>query len=686
MPLPIPSIRSRIPSPARLDVLVSVPVALGLIVALGFLLATTVFRNLAVSPEDMEELRRSVIPEVFKGLAPEPLERWLFISLTLLLPLCISVALAAVRTIRLRFLARIAEHCHPIGMTKSRLELAIGAASLAAAWGALTLLHGKSMLQFYFFPGPLLDFLSLGSSAGLLFWAMRGTAARWKRPLFWALLVTSALIVLLPRGLSVHTALGEDPKILARSCWGIHFQASMYALTQVVAGKPLLTAAPPLYGCYAVFLAPLFRVIGLSLFKITLVMSALIIVAHGCLLFIASRHIRDWRLLVLFASSLFYTAGIWVTGNQPFDVFFQYWPLRYLFPALSVPLFASVARRPTLASLAGLGIVCGVALIWNLESGIAVTGAVLCTLGLQTAGRLLRREPARWCHLATVAALTAMTVGICRGALLVQSAGVQPFRTTADYQRLFYIGGATMIPLPLNPHPWFLVQIVYATALTLGIRGLLFTRSEQSFSRLLAYLAILGEGTFIYYQGRSHDFNLLGVAWPALLLGFLMTDRLLREIRAGLLPASLRWMALPATYYGAMAALMTVALFPTFVKQGSERWWKTLTAAPDPMVEHTAFIRRHTAGHRDCVILASLQAAYFAETGLRSQYDCPGYSELCFKADLDALKLALMIRPARHLFTDAKLLELFHLTETVAAHYQAVDVTSDRKLSYWEPK
>ena len=689
----------------RYDILMCVPLAFGMLTALGLLLASTVFRNLGADAATLEELRRTVIPEVFQGLAPEPLERALFASLNVLGPFCILAALLLVRRVRAIVPA----------MNRAP-EYALGIASLGWVWAALALIHGKSLLQFYFFPDPLVDLLSLIAGAAVLFWMTRAHLRNEplqngsggsrlsvalgvprlvanKRVPFWVLAGIAAFIVFLPRGLSVHTALGEDPEILARSCWGIHFQASMYALTQVVAGKPLLAAAPPLYGCYAAFLAPIFQVIGLSLFKLTMVLSALLLAAHVSVLAVARRHIRTRPLMLLFCAALFYTMALWHFGRQPFDVFFQYWPIRYLFPALSVPLFMAVSRRATPASVAGLGLVCGLALVWNLETGIAVTGATLFTFALEALGTWIRRKrgsgvpplSSPW-KLPLAGVSAGLTVALCYWLLWRQTGGVHPLHSTGDYQRLFYVSGATMLPLPLTPHPWYLVQLVYLTALASGISGLVLQGRAKAWSRLAAYLAVLGEGLFTYYQGRSHDFNLTCVAWPAILLGFLMADRLVRAIRAGLLSPHLRWVALPATYYGAMSSLMICAVLPGLLKQGTERWCKTLASAPDPLVEHVDFIRRHTGVDHDCVILAPMQAAYFAETGFRSQYDSPGYSELCFLSDVDALKKALVEKPARHLFTETKILELFHLEKIVGTHYRLVATTPDQKLSYLEPQ
>ena len=252
-----------------------------------------------------------------------------------------------------------------------------------------------------------------------------------------------------------------------------------------------------------------------------------------------------------------------------------------------------------------------------------------------------------------------------------------------------------MMPMPLSPHPWWLVVLVYLFALTFGLKAM-WDGSRGPFARLSLFLSILGLGLFTYYQGRSHDFNLANAAWPAILIGFLFADRLFRAIRARLIPQQLRWVAIPGIYLGTVAALALHGAFAALWKFGIPQWRMAL-ASPrpwpaclengkfcDPITGNLEFIRSQVGQDRDCVILAKFQAVYFAETGLRSAIDGPGTTEFFFQSDVAALQKALAEKRVRHVFVDSFALTTFKLSDTLKAHYWPAGFHSE--LICLEPK
>ena len=113
--------------------------------------------------------------------------------------------------------------------------------------------------------------------------------------------------------------------------------------------------------------------------------------------------------------------------------------------------------------------------------------------------------------------------------------------------------------------------MIYLLGMGFGLQAFL-DGNRNTFARLSMFLGILGTGLFTYYQGRSHDYNLLSVCWPAVLLGFLFADRLLLAIRARLLPRQLCWLALPAVYFGLMTAVMMPSCLVHLWSFGSAQW------------------------------------------------------------------------------------------------------------------
>ena len=684
------TVRALAAAKGRHEVAVGGLVAGGILTGLAFLLAGTVLRGVGPTRDMADALGRTLIPEIRPDMKPEAMERWLFVLLTLASPFCVLAGLWVARAMRGR-----------LEKVLSRPRVAGGLALIAGGAG-IYLLHGNTLFPFFVFPqSALVDQGIVFGGALLLFLvAWRKSpgflGSRCDAGIGWRVCVTviAFAVALLPRGLSTCSILTTME--ISPFAWEVHFQAVAYSLTQIYAGKPLLTASPPLYGYYAAFLLPVFKVIGLSVFKFCVVMGVLQGVALAAILLVAVSSLRMPVVRVLCcAALLFFVGSTCLVGRRPFDPVFQYWPIRFFFPALSVPVYLWAARQAKASAWIALGIFSGMALIWNIESGIAAAGAALFTLGVEaigarcagSAGR--ERSPGLFLALLITVGAMVVTGAIFWLGLQVQAGWKAPLHQTSEYQRLFYESGLMMEPMPLAVHPWWLVIATYLLGLGFGLRGLLSGRRTR-FARLALFLSILGTGLFTYYQGRSVDFNLMNASWPAILLGFLMVDRLLRAIRARALPRGMCWVALPAAYLGLMGVVMLPGAFARVWSFGAGQWRAVLTSPAakkaDLIDQRVAFIRDHVGIDQDCVILADYQAVYFMETGLRSSLDAPGLTEIFFLKDLETLREDLTRNPPRHLFVDEATMEELQLTETVKDNYRTVATFPDGKLVYLQPK
>ena len=679
----------------KLDVLICLPFLVILLALLGLVLTPTLMDWLIPEPADLKAFLDSLTPLARGSVSPEPVERALFLILTLISPLLAGASLGIAGILRRHF-------CAP-GRQGPVSAHASAGLTLLAGIGGLGLLRAESLVAHTWLPAsPWLDLACGVLGAGLIWiWPGTGVAEGQRRMAFshrrtWAvgLMVIAYVLVFLPRGLSLHSVLNAKSVGLSKEVWSYHFQAVAYTVSQAVAGKPILSGAPSLYGYYAAFLVPIFRLLPLSIFSFSMTMATLQAVALVAILFTAVRFIRQWPVAILCCATLLYTfGGTWAAGKISFDPYFQYWPIRVLFPALSLPLFLHHLRRRTWKSAAILGMHVGLGCCWNLDSGVAVAGAVIFTLGMECLGswrwpsirsQVARTHAARFVGVVLSAVLAAALFWLM---LKVQASWKEPLRSMSQYQKLFFQSGYMMLPMPLRPHPWCLTIVIYLFGLAFGLKALWNARGSL-FSRVSLFLSILGLGLFTYYQGRSHDYNLLSVMWPAILLGFLFTDRLFRGIRAGMLPRQLRWMALPAAYLGLASVLLLPGAVVSLGELGLPHWKMAMTeeTASDPIGRRIAFIRTMMGNDRECVILTPLQAVYFMETGFRSAIDAPGTSDWFYEADLLALKDLLMKKPVRHLFADRETLEFSGLLESLQRMYRARAVSSDGMIWYLTPR
>jgi hypothetical protein len=84
-------------------------------------------------------------------------------------------------------------------------------------------------------------------------------------------------------------------------------------------------------------------------------------------------------------------------------------------------------------------------------------------------------------------------------------------------------------------------------------------------------------------------------------------------------------------------------------------------------------------------ILAFYQAIYFAETGLVSELDLPGMTELYFNKDMDEIRAAIAAKKLRHLFVDQHTYRRLGLRKLLQENYRPVAHAPDGLLIYLEP-
>lgn len=153
-----------------------------------------------------------------------------------------------------------------------------------------------------------------------------------------------------------------------------HLEAVFYSVTQATAGKAALVNFSPQYGLYAEYFAPIFQIIGISVLKFTLAMAALQSAAVLMILWLIFQVIASNTMRVLCIGSL--ALLINYTFQAPNDAYFQYFPLRFLFPVIATTLYFSYIKKPSLTKLVALGIIGALAIPFNLDSGIPVFGSL----------------------------------------------------------------------------------------------------------------------------------------------------------------------------------------------------------------------------------------------------------------------------------------------------------------------
>jgi hypothetical protein len=635
-------------APSQREVTVQILIAFLLALLLICIVAIVVAAIMAMTaqPPDIAALKALFVEAERAEVRPEPIERAAYLSAILTTLPATFVAIFAARRIVVSRASATAT------VTSSMLILAVLMTAVFINSDLVTYVLGGQLSGRFAAEVDPRHILSVATAVAAAAFLVHRTINRTStralpgkapsRAIYAALALIVVLTVVAGRIRSASMIYG-DP----------HFEAVFYSMSQVMAGKTLLADLPSQYGLYAELLRPLFSVIGSSVLKFTIVMTLLQAVGCLALLRVCVGLLRPvWLQAVAVLTLSLFVGSTWVAiSDSPFGhEYYQLWPIRFFFPAVSLLLFVEGLRRGLPPRwVTWMALLAGLAIIWNLESGIAVLGALVGSMLI----RFLVGGAARRGRNAG-ALLLSMILPIAElgGFLLIlyfKSSGALHPLDWIKYQTIFYSTGFGMLPMPRYPHPWMAVLGLYL----FGIVGAVWTRAagQRSFDwDAMFYLAIMGLGLFTYYQGRSHDVVLTFVVWPAVLIAFMLADRILRAAADGSLPKLTAWSAAPVLVFGVLMSLRCLAGLPGLVGTTFTEVRTVNAGRSAALDEAIAFIKSKAGRDNTAVILDRGQSVLFAETGLASTEPGPGMVETLLKEDEDRFVNRLLASPVRHIF------------------------------------
>lgn len=445
----------------------------------------------------------------------------------------------------------------------------------------------------------------------------------------------------------------------------IHFDAVFYSVSQAAAGKTLLADLPAQYGLYAELIKPIYNILNLNLSLLSFSCLMAILQIAGLLASISCIFlILHSRLLATICSItlVFITGGFFLYISTDYlDPYYQYWPIRFFFPALSVFLFYQSLKHPSIPKNTGLYILASVATLWNFDTGIPVLGALVSFTILKTIFSPQWDKKKFYIN----SLITGMTfyftlIGMFLVYLAFKANNQIDFDAIIKYQKIFYGSGFFMLPMPLTAHAWMVVIGIYMTGITSALFYWLKGR-HYILQSILFYTSVLGIGLFSYYQGRSHDLVLTAVLWPAVVIIFILVDRLLGFVKAGLAPQQLALAAIPVLLVGFLSTGTILIRLPYLVSNAMVIWRSIsdqnyitshlLTGYSKTAIlqDGINFIKKYVKPGESAVIISDYYSVYYAETGLAT-VGGPGLIEMLLKSDLDNLIKRLRNKPVPHLF------------------------------------
>lgn len=294
-----------------------------------------------------------------------------------------------------------------------------------------------------------------------------------------------------------------------------HFNAVFYS--QLVVDKlqtPLLVDGfKNTYGLYPMFLEPVYKAIGLTFDNSRDTMIVILCVSY-LFLFLFLKEALKSRIMSL----LLLTAVIYYNKYYFADEYYQYFPLRTIFPYAILFLSALYYRKRHASLFILISVLSTLAVLWQPDSGIVTLLMwVIYVSYLEYQGK-------DWSWVRDVFKKTATIIGIAVATLLTfkliiyivygQSPQLSELFITIH---LFNDLGFWLIKMDtIHPNKAYLLFIFMAIAF-------IFTQSNNKKPYLLLFL-LWSAGSFMYYLGRSHPLTFSSIIMNILILSVVMYE------------------------------------------------------------------------------------------------------------------------------------------------------------------
>ena len=438
-----------------------------------------------------------------------------------------------------------------------------------------------------------------------------------------------------------------------------------------------------LYGNYHWMLSPLFTLIKPSIFNFSIVMNIFFLATFMILVFLSSRLIRNYLMLILMFIFLILPLCACTIYQHFIEPYFQYHPLRSFWPAVAMLIFYLYYKSKGKLRYYLLAAVCSsLCLFWNMESGVAITGTFGFCFAVETLSVRFRRD--KLIHLAWFCAAFAISILLLYGAYCWSFGRIFPPNYFWQGHQMYLKTGFWALPIPLEVCMWVFFAGIYVAAVIAGLRGV-FSGRVTLFSHSCLFIGVLGIGLFSYYQSRSHICTLSAPVWPAVMLMFFFADRCIRMSKSDRKLIALVLPALPIILLG-VGALFNLGYNSNFILKGTilQLSFLTVDDSKSQFQQRIDFIR-HSAGTRKKVnIVGDYQGIYYAESGLTSGITNFNQQEIyTIKQNEHYAKLLsesdcpLILGPRGDRF--------YYIQPEILKYYKLMAQSEDGELKYYEP-
>jgi hypothetical protein len=466
----------------------------------------------------------------------------------------------------------------------------------------------------------------------------------------------------------------------------MHLSSVLYPLTQVVAGKTLLVDLIGQYGLYPHFISPIFKIVELTVLNFSLLMAGLLALSFFLIYLFLSKVIKNSMLAflgfctVVFWGYLFIKLSLFIRLDFR-DHYFQYHPIRFLFPCLLLYLAVRYFENKNKVLYYAGFILSAIGVLWNADSGIVVLGAWILTLCYNELFSKNKSVAVKHCLLhilkGLLISIAVFTIYIL--AMFLRGGHIINLIHALRFQMIYYYYGFFMEPMPLI-HPWNIMILTYLAGLSYSIINLLSGKNSYR-SSMVFLLSILGIGLFSYYQGRSLNLNLAISCYPAYLLFAVFAEDLfinIKDLGSRAFSNHILFYLVMFFLLSSPMSLITELTDSNDIKNYINPGVASITSPANDVARNAEFIRKNTSPGEKVYILSDNQSVYYAETKTADPINSPGLSCLILKSDYLALHNALMNNSDNKVFFDTNL--------NILPEYGLLNITKDKLINEYHYK
>ncbi|WP_416652722.1 hypothetical protein [Candidatus Pseudothioglobus sp. Uisw_086] len=303
-------------------------------------------------------------------------------------------------------------------------------------------------------------------------------------------------------------------------------------IVQVFNGASVLIDTKSQYGLYPHFFEPILHLTGISITSISSIMAVFFLVTIGSWYFFLLQTTQNsyLSLIGLIAATFMLSYG----STWPSEIYYQYFPVRTLFPAIFLLIFSfyydhrSWYRRIIFSSILSLGV------LWNFESGAV---AFLCFIVLDIYLQYdINKKFIFNIYLIlkniVFSFLSLFIVFLIFFTYIKIRSGIFPTIEDFFYYQLLFgntvIGGGGS---PFHAH-MIVMALIYFLGISYGI-GALFSGYKDKLNSGIFIISIFGMGTSVYYFLKGYHMGHEALAlYPLIILITLFSGRLLISIKS----------------------------------------------------------------------------------------------------------------------------------------------------------